>query len=205
MTSKRICIGEFVVMFVFGAYYPGYDHLKDTVSSLGASISPVSSIISTWWVIVGALLVFFASGFKKVFSEKGRYAKLASWLIILYGLGEGIGSGVFKANVVVDGLTTSAVVHDILGGIGVAAILLLPVIMRKVITKNEMPVFYRVSKIVFIIGIVAIFLFMFKNSPVNDNFFAIYKGLWQRLYILNNCIYLTTIAVLIIKRQKIRL
>src|SRR5512133_1469358 len=80
------CAGEFVVMFVFGTYYPGYSHLKDTVSSLGASISPVSAIISMWWVIMGTLLVFFASGFKKAFSKKGQYANLASWLIILYGL-----------------------------------------------------------------------------------------------------------------------
>lgn len=199
------CVGEFVVMFVFGAYYHGYSHLKDTVSSLGASNSPVSAIISIWWVIMGTLLIFFGSGFKKAFSEKGRYTKLASWLIILYGLGEGIGSGVFKANLVVDGLTTSAVIHDILGGIGLTAILLLPVIMQKVIDKNEMPVFYRMSKIVFIIGIIAVFLFMLKHFPFNDNFFAIYKGLWQRLFILNNCIYLTIIAVLIINRQKINL
>jgi hypothetical protein len=197
------CIGEFVAIFVFGAYYPGYSHLKNTISSLGASPSPVADEISIWWVVMGVLLIFFGIGFKKVFSEKAGYAKIASWLIILYGFGEGIGSGAFKANLVAKGLTISAIIHDILGGIGVTAILLLPLIMQKVITKNEMPVFYRMSKIVFISGIITVLFFLFRYSSNENNFFTIYKGLWQRLFMLNTYIYLTTIAILIIKRQNI--
>ncbi len=196
------CIGEFVFMFVFGAFYPGYSQLKDTMSSLGSSVSPVSNEISIWWVIMGVLLIFFGIGFKKAFSEKGKFSKIASWLIIFYGFGEGIGSGLFKANHVIDELTTTAIIHDILGGIGVASILLLPLIMQKVVTKNEKPVFYRMSLIVFIIGIITIFLFLFRFSSDENNFFSIYKGLWQRLFMLNTYIYLTTIAIIIINKQK---
>ena len=196
------CIGEFVTLSVFGAYYPGYSHLKDTMSSLGASNSPVSDEISIWWVIMGLLLIFFGTGFKKAFSEKGLYAKGASWLILLYGFGEGIGSGAFKANHVANSLAISAIIHDILGGIGVTAILLLPLIMQKVITKNEMPVFYRMSKIVFISGILTVLLFLFRYSSNEHSFFTIYKGLWQRLFMLNTYIYLTTIALLMLKRDK---
>ena len=121
---------------------------------------------------------------------------------MLYGFGEGIGSGSFKSNHVANELTVSGIIHDILGGIGVIAILLLPLIMQKVITKNEMPVFYRMSKIVFISGIITIILFLFRYSLNVNNFFTIYKGLWQRLFMLNTYIYLTTIAILMIKSQK---
>jgi uncharacterized membrane protein len=197
-----VCIGEFIALFVLGTFYPGYNHLKDTMSSLGASISPVSDEISTWWVTMGLLLIFFGTGFNTAFSEKGIYAKVASWLIMLYGFGEGIGSGAFKSNHVLNELTNSGRIHDILGGIGVIAILLLPLIMQKVITKNEMPVFYRMSKIVFISGIVTMLLFLFRYLSNSNNFFTIYKGLWQRLFMLNTYIYLTTIAVLMIKSQK---
>jgi hypothetical protein len=134
-------IGEFIALFVFGAYFPGYNHLKDTMSKLGASVSPVADEVSLWWIIMGLLFIFFGTGFRKAFSEKGLYARAASWLIILYGFGEGIGSGAFKANRIPDGLTFSLIIHDILGGIGVAAILLLPLVMQKVITRNEMPCF----------------------------------------------------------------
>jgi len=144
----------------------------------------------------------FTSKHYRIFSEKGAYAKIATWLIMLYGFGEGIGSGSFKSNHVANELTVSGIIHDIVGGIGVIAILLLPLIMQKVITKNEMPVFYRMSKIVFISGIITIILFLFRYSLNVNNFFTIYKGLWQRLFMLNTYIYLTTIAILMIKSQK---
>jgi len=124
------CIGEFVTIFAFGVHYPGYSHLKDTMSLLGTSVSFVSNEISIWWVIMGVLFILFGMGLKKAFEEKGGIAKLASWLIILYGIGEGIGSGLFKADRTANGLTTSAIIHDITGGIGVAAILVFPFIMQ---------------------------------------------------------------------------
>jgi hypothetical protein len=197
-----VCIGEFVTLFVFGAYYPGYSHLKDTMSALGASVSPVSDEISIWWVIMGLLLIFFGTGFRKAFSEKGIYAKGASWLIMLYGFGEGISSGAFKANHIANELTISGIIHDILGGVGVTAILLLPLIMQKVVTKNEMPVFFRMSKIIFITGIITVLLFLFRYLPNENNLFTVYKGLWQRLFMLNTYTYLTTIAILMIKKDK---
>jgi hypothetical protein len=196
------CIGEFVTIFVFGSLYPGYNQMKDTMSALGASISPVSEEISTWWIMMGFLLIFFGTGFKKAFSDKGIPARIASWLIILYGFGEGIGSGAFKADYIENALATSAIIHDILGGIGVASILIFPFIMLRVIPKKESPAFYRMSQIIFITGFITIFLFLFRYSSDENNFFSIYKGIWQRLFMLNTYIYLSTISILIIKRQK---
>jgi hypothetical protein len=195
------CIGEFVSLFALGAYYPGYDQLKDVMSSMGASVSPVSDEISVWWIIMGILFIFFGTGFKKSFSDKGVYARLASWLIIIYGFGEGICSGAFKYDHIATRLTTSAIIHNILGGIGVFAILLLPFIMQKVIIRHEMPFFYRMSQIVFITGIITILLFLFRYSPDENNFISNYKGLWQRLFMLNTYIYMTTMAILIIRKQ----
>lgn len=198
------CIGEFATIFVLGEYYPGYKQMKDTMSALGASISPVGNLISTWWVIMGFLILFFGTGVRKTFPDKFFHTKLASWLIILYGLGEGIGSGAFKADHIANGLSNSAIIHDIVGGIGVTAILILPLIMLRVIPKNEDPDFYRMSKIIFVTGLLTVLLFMFRFSSGNTNFLTIYKGLWQRLFMLNTYIYFTTIAFIIIKRARTR-
>lgn len=196
------CIGEFVALFVLGLYYPGFNHLEDTMSSLGASVSPVAGIISFWWIIMGVFLIFFATGLKKAFPLNKKYTITASMLIILYALGEGIGSGTFRADHIETGLTNSAIVHDILGAIGVTAILLLPLPMQKVITKIENPLFVRISKFVFVTGIATVFLFLFRYSSDDTNFLAHYKGLWQRLFMLNTYMYLTIIAVLMIKKDK---
>lgn len=132
---------------------------------------------------------------------KGGYAKIASGLIILYGFCEGIGSGAFKADRVAGVLTTSGIIHEILGSIGIIAIILFPLVMQKVIPKNENPAFYRLSQLVFVSGLFFIALFLFRHSS-GDNFLATYKGLWQRLFILNAYIYLISLITLMIKGEK---
>jgi hypothetical protein len=184
--------------FILGIYYPGYDQMKETVSKLGSSNSPISVQISTLWVAVGLLLMVFGVGIKKEYSKKGRYAQIASGLIILYGFCEGIGSGSFKADRVAGVLTTSGIIHESLGSIGVIAIILFPLLMQKVIPKTENPAFYRLSQIIFVSGLFFIVLFLFRYSSGN-NFLATYKGLWQRLFILNAYIYLSVIAFQMLK------
>ena len=196
------CIGEFASMFILGSFYPGYSQLKDTMSALGATASPVSFIMSTWWIIMGIFFVNFGVSFNKAFSENRNYVKMAAWVLILYGFGEGFGSGAFKADHLEHGIATSLIIHDTLGGIGVFAILSLPLIMLKIVPKSENPGFHKISKVLFISGILMVSLFLFRYSHNKDNFFLIYKGIWQRLFMLNTYIYITLVAGLILKKTK---
>ena len=193
---------DIVSMFTFGILRLGYKSMNETVSSLGTSGSTMANQISAIWIIVGVLLILFGLGFRKEFWEKGRFTIVASWLIILYGFGEGIGSGIFKADRIANSPTTSGIIHEILGSVGVIAILFLPLIMQKVITKKENPLFQIVSIIVFILGILFMCFFLFRFSADETNFFSVYKGLWQRLFILITSIYLLGIAVLMIKKHQ---
>jgi hypothetical protein len=195
-------LGDLAITWILGSQYQGYNQLKNTLSSLGVSESPVSAEISVWWVVSGVLLSIFAFGVANVFSDRGKYAKIAAWLIFLYALGDGIGSGAFKANYVGNELTTVGFIHDTVGGIGVTGILILPLIMLKVIPETEIPGFKRFSLILFFTGIVSIFLFLFRFSSDQTNFLSIYKGLWQRLFIINVYIYLIRLALIMIKKIK---
>jgi hypothetical protein len=195
------CIGEFLSVFILGAFYPGYDQLTETVSSLGASLSPVSAIISAWWIIMGMLMILFGIGFRIAFSEYKRIAGIGSWLIILYGIGEGLGSGLFKADHIANGLTLSAVIHNIFGGIGVVAILLFPLVIIKMIPKNTYSFLRRISYIVFVCGFLTIFLFLFRYSSLESSFLCVNKGLWQRLFMLNTYVYLAIVAWMMIRKK----
>ena len=64
ITCLIACTGEIVTIFLAEGCYPGYNPLKNTMSSLGASNSPVSDQISLWWIIMGFLFIFYAIGFK---------------------------------------------------------------------------------------------------------------------------------------------
>ena len=165
------------------------------MSSLGTSISPVSNLISIWWIFIGLLFIFFGVGVNYAFKACGKTAIYAAFLIILYGVGEGIGSGAFKANYIGNSLTTLAIIHDALGGLGETAILILPLFMKRIIPRKELPWFSTFSMLTFFIGICLLFMFVLKFS-------ISYHGLWQRLLMLNNYIYLTLIAILMYNKPE---
>jgi hypothetical protein len=201
MAGLIACWGDFITLFVLGTRYPGYNHFFNTWSSLGASASPVSGIISSWWIIMGFLFLWFALGFRLAFVEGNPYVKAATWILILYGLGEGAGSGLFKADHSGDLLTVSAIIHNLLGGIGIAALLILPLVMQKIIFMKSNRGFFTFSWIVLISGSVILILFLSRYYCSDSCILVRFKGLWQRLFVLDYYIYLTVIIVLIIREK----
>lgn len=195
------CVVEFVVIFVAGAYLPAYSQLHDTMSALGASASPIGNIISFWWMIMGIVVVVFGYAFRVVFAQRSNFAKTASWLLIIYGLGEGIGSGAFKMEHLPTGLTNAGYFHDLFGGLGVTATLILPLVVKRVISDNDFPYFERISKIVFYCGLGTIFLFLSRYLPFESSV-STFLGLWQRLYMLNTYIYFILIAIVMIRQAR---
>lgn len=191
------CVGDFAVTFIFGGYYPGYSQLSDTMSSLGASASPVSDEVSLWWIILGILIIIFAIAFWLVMGPR-KYAGTAACLLIMYGLGEGFGSGVFKADPSHGMLFSESFIHNALGGIGVAALMFFPMVMRRMIPPSENRHFSSYSIVVFVIGLIFIALFLFRYS--NLEILKMYKGLWQRLFVLNLYLYLLVVDGIIVSK-----
>ncbi|MDL2141567.1 DUF998 domain-containing protein [Flavobacterium tructae] len=197
------CISDFIVLFVLGKYYQGYSQLQNTISSLGATISPVSKLISAWWILIGIVFIFFGILFRKAFDKDRRFVKLASLLIMMYGFGEGIGSGLFKADIINGKRTFSFLLHDIAGGVGIIAAVLLPLVMCSVISKEDNPGFYCFSWIIFIIGGITLLCFGIRFPSEAGDLIASSKGLWQRLFLLNLYVYFIAISVIMYNRKTI--
>jgi hypothetical protein len=197
------CIGDFYATFVLGDFYPGYSHLLDTMSKLGTTASPVSEIISLWWIILGFLTILFAVGFSRAFDYNKKYVKIATWLLIFYGLGEGLGSALFKAELVKNTLNIPAILHEVMGGIGIFAILFFPLAMIKIIPRPSAPGFYLLSILVIAVGVILIALFLLPLYYKTLDILAQNKGLWQRLFVLDYYLYLMVIAIKMIKNQRI--
>lgn len=194
------CIADLILIYIFGKQIPGFNHFKSTLSSLGVSSSPVAGAVTVWSITLGLILVFFAFGFRETFHTYGKQINKASWLIVLYGLGEGVASGIFRADRIDGHLTNLAYLHDVLGGIGVTALLLLPFVLRKIFTVFSFPVFFRFSGIVSAAGIISTILFSFRLEYFAGTFLYNYSGLWQRIFLLNYYIYFTVIAVMMIQK-----
>lgn len=197
------CLADLVMLYFFGKQIPGYNQFTSTISSLGESSSPVAGAVTAWSVTLGIIFIFFGFAFRSVYYEYGIPTRFASLLLIIYGIGENIASGVFKPDHINGALTFMAVLHGILGGIGVISALLLPFIMMKLFTRNSFPVFYVFSFFVLLTGLVSILLFSFRVVYFENSFVNTYKGLWQRIFLIDYYIYFAAIAFMMIKKVNV--
>ena len=196
------CIADYIITFLLAEKYPGYNRLTDTLSKLGATASPVGKLISGWWLLLSILIVFFGIGFYESFRHKGKPARIATLLIIVYALGEGAGSGLFPANYIEHGLTFSLIIHDTFSGIGIGSIIILPLVMMHLFPKEKFRYFYLYSILVTVIGLLMLILFSLAkifNNP--DSIILSYKGLWQRLINADYYLYLIVIAGYMLQKK----
>ena len=171
------CLIDLGGTFVLGNRIDGYNQFKHTMSQMGILSSPVAKEIAFCWIAMGSLLILFALGIRVAYEEKKKLAIITSWLIILYGFGEGLVSGIFPADKAGEVHTWIGIVHNAIGGVGVIAIMIYPLVMIRII-----PSFKMISIIVFYIGVVGVVLFgIGRLVSAPDNLLAIYKGSWQRL------------------------
>jgi hypothetical protein len=194
------CLTDLALIYIFGKQIPGYNQFTGTISSLGVSTSPVSWEVTVWSVILGVIFVLFGIGFRIGFPEFGKETRKASLLIITYGLGDNVASGIFKADHLNGALTIMAVVHNLLGGIGIIALILLPLVMMKIFTRESFPAFFRFSGTVWVIGLISILFFSFRIVYFENSFLNTYKGLWQRIFLVDYYIYFTAIAYMMMKK-----
>ena len=71
-------MGDFMVTSILGSLYPGYSFIHRPESYLGTSDSPVALYMNTWGLVFCFLLIFFAWGLRKKFSNMvdGKHSSL---------------------------------------------------------------------------------------------------------------------------------
>ena len=195
-----VCIGDFVVSFLLAAQIPGYDPMAQSESVMGSSTSPVAGWVTAWGVAFSLLFLMFSLGFFHAFSEKGKAARAAAWMLLLYGLGEGIGSGFLPFDFVNGKLTLSGQLHNLISGIGDTGLIFMPLVARKVFTLRERPRMHTWSLLVFLVGMVFIILFLATKFIGPGHGLFSYRGLWQRLYLLDYYLYLMAGALVMFKK-----
>lgn len=184
------CVGDFAVTLIIGFIFKGYDFLNQSESYLGRSGSPVAAYMRAWGVIFSLLFIIYAWTLRKTILSKGAWQLAAVWLIIIYGLGEGMGSGLFPYNHIGNELSLSGKLHNLFSGIGVTALLLLPVALWRVFPKRTFPKMNAYIHFVGWSGLLLIFVFMLSRLDILP-----LKGLWQRLFILDYYSLMMAIAI----------
>ncbi len=196
------CVGDAVVPFALGRLYPGYSQLKQVVSELGASQSPVAGWMNLWWILFGALMVIFAVGFQRAFpaGSSARYVLMVQFIV--FGIGAGIGAGLFPMDAGGSGPTFAGRLHNILSGIGFLAILLAPMVSLQAFPIKEWPWLHWFCVITQITGLLTLGLLL--ASGRFEKGLLSYHGLWQRVFLLNYDVYLAGIGLTMMWRDTLR-
>jgi len=189
--------GDFVVTFILGAIYPGYDFVHQSESYLGTADSPVANYMNVWGVVFCLLLMVFAYGLRKTIFDSGVWPTVVVGCVLVYGLGEGAGSGLFPYNHVNGVLTLSGKLHSLFGGLAGIAIVFVPFACTKIFTKRSSPRMHAYSWFAFGSGLFLVIIFL-----ISERGMIIYKGLWQRLFILDYHLYLSVLALVMLMNLK---
>lgn len=100
------------VITVLGSLYPGYDHLSDVMSKLGATGAPNAIIMNVFgFGLLGLTLIAFAFGLYMIVKSRISLA-----LMIISGLGIMM-AGVFQCEPGCVGSSFNAMMHNISAGI----------------------------------------------------------------------------------------
>ncbi len=196
------CLGDLFMTHLLGTWYPGYRPLYQPMSDLGGTGSPVASVTSTWWTVMGLMFVAFGFGYFRAFWYQGKHAHQAAWMIALYGIGEGLGSSLVPETPGEAFWTPGNLIHGILGAVGVLAAIALPFIIMKIANARQSRWLYRYSWFTSITGIAFIFLFAvcFLFKPAGG--WISCCGLWQRLFMLVYYSFFVCLASLMLTRRE---
>ncbi|MFA8300742.1 MAG: DUF998 domain-containing protein [Hyphomicrobiales bacterium] len=171
-------LSDLITPFLLAFKYPGYSHLNDVISLLGADNSPVKRWEGLNLIFVGALFIVFALGQKAFFSNMGCLHYCYFIGILAFGLGC-VFAGIFPADARGIGETFSGKVHGITSGIGFMLLLLCPLwaVFIGEFKSNSIP-----NIILFILSLSTFVLFVISENI--DTGVLRYTGLYQRLNLL---------------------
>ncbi|MBC7935060.1 MAG: DUF998 domain-containing protein [Rhizobacter sp.] len=184
------CIGDFIITSIIGYFYKDYNFLTQSESYLGTSDSPVAVYMNTWGVVFSLLFLLYGYALRKTIFKEGLWQHIAVWLIVIYGVGEGAGSGLFPYNHIGNELTLSGKLHSIFSAIGDIAMVLLPFVIIKVFPKHLFPKLNLYAWFTAISGPLLIIIFLLAGKNLVP-----LKGLWQRLFLLDYYLLLIVIAI----------
>ena len=171
-------LADLFVPVILGLKYPGYNHFRDTVSTLGTKESPVRRQESINLFIVGILFLVFAFGQGFSFKNIGWSHILYICGIIAFGMGSII-AGIFPEDPKGSQESVSGKIHGIASGIGFIFLILNPL---WAIYIDDFQKFSILNILLFVIGIITFILFMISEKI--DTGWLKYTGLFQRLNLI---------------------
>lgn len=189
-------VGDFAVPYVLAIFYPNYSHTKQVMSVLGSSASPVAYIYNCWLIILGILISISAMNFYMVYTKVSTtYATLGFIILLAFGIGAGIISGIFSVNESKGIETMASKIHGIAAGLGFLLLTFIPLVIGVISIIDQKNTIGTVSLAFFIVSIGLFVLFIMSEKESYQNSIIGCTGLWQRLLLFSMYMPLLLIAI----------
>jgi hypothetical membrane protein len=171
-------VSDLFIPVVLARFYPGYNHLVDTISTLGMPGSPVQTYECATLIGVGLLLTSFAFGQARAFHHITWCHGLFVVGIALFGIGTVV-AGIFPESPPEIPETASGKIHGIASGIGFLFLMLNPLWALLI---KEFSRLRFVNGVVFPLAFVSFALFLLSEQRTTG--ILQYTGMFQRLNLL---------------------
>lgn len=185
-----VCIGDLTVNFILGIHLPGYHMLMETESYLGRTGMPTAPYVAVWGIFFSILFLLFARSWYDFFPQKTKAVTISTALLILYGVGEGLGSGLVHFDQVNGHATVSGVIHQIFSMSTDTGLFVFPIFVLGIFPKKLFPRIHLSSWLAIGFGLSFNICFLLgKTLGITQGLLSL-AGLWQRLFLLDYYLYL---------------
>jgi len=169
---------DLLIPVIIGFRYPDYNHLIQTISTLGTNRSPVKKYECANLKTVGALFIVFSILQYIIINENTWAYNWYTAGIIVYGVGC-ILAGFFSEDEKNTPETLSGKIHGISSGIGFIFLILNPL---WAVWINQFRNLITVNIFLFILGVLTFALFLISENKTNG--ILKYTGFFQRLNLI---------------------
>ncbi|WP_132247946.1 DUF998 domain-containing protein [Marinisporobacter balticus] len=177
-----VMIVDLLIPFLIALPYKGYSHLKTVMSVLGCKASPWGMIYNIWMIVSGCTIAIFGYMLYSYYhNEQAELAIVLFILLLIYGIGDEVISGIFPLNEKEDDVTVSTKIHGFGSVIGFIALQFAPLILAIIQFKEDMWYFGFSSIAFFLLSLIAFAFFVMGDKPKFQNTVFALEGLWQRV------------------------
>jgi hypothetical membrane protein len=184
------------IITVIGELRPHYSSLERYASVLGVTGKPYAMIVSGWWILYGILLVIFSIGLLRSMERKNPLRWVGPVLIMIFGIFDGVGSGIFPCDPGCAGKTAIGRMHHVVSIVGTVALLPAPLFMWLAWREDHRWKSYgRFTIVVQAAAVVFFFALGSARLDVVVAYFGKIEGLLQRMLYLVYYVWMIPVGV----------
>ena len=177
-------IGSFLIVYILGRYYPGYNPYKQVMSVLGNKNSPVHRFYNIWLIFLGIIIINIGNNFYIKYKNVSKILSLIGTIAItINGIGGCILSGIFIVNEIEGTVNIYSKIHGLSTSLGFMVLIFFPIIIGLLYKNIGNIVLKNISIIIFIMNLIFFALYVLSEKEQFIDTIIGNRGLWQRILI----------------------